>query len=268
MSRITSCLEALQQQGRKALVPYITAGDPVPELTLPLLQTLVEQGADIIEIGVPFSDPMADGPVIQAASERALAGGTRLSHVLEMVAEFRQQNEQTPIVLMGYLNPFEVMGYQAFAQAAQAAGVDGVLVVDMPPEEAAEWVDELVTREMDPIFLLAPTTSLERVAQISAYARGYLYYVSLKGVTGSKALDVEGVSQRVAEIQGQCQLPVMVGFGIHDATSAQQVAQVADGVVIGSALVQRIADQAGDSARLQSEVAQFMSDVRAALDQC
>ncbi len=237
MSRISQCFTALQTQNRKALIPFITAGDPQADLSVDLMHCLVKAGANIIELGVPFSDPMADGPVIQRASERALAHHVSLTSVLEMVKTFRQQDTQTPVILMGYLNPIEVMGYQIFAQAAQAAGVDGVLTVDLPPEEGYEFTQLLREQDVDSIFLIAPTSSVQRIQSICAQASGFVYYVSLKGVTGSQALDVEAVAQKLATVRQHTNLPIGVGFGIRDADSAAAVAKIADAVVVGSALV-------------------------------
>lgn len=224
--------------GRAALVPYLCAGDPNAETTLAVMHALVDNGADIIELGMPFSDPMADGPVIQHASERALAAGMNLRGVLAIVQQFRQLNTTTPIVLMGYANPVEAMGRETFAQAAAEVGVDGVLIVDYPPEEYDDFSDMLVTRGIDPIFLLAPTSTDERIQQVARIASGYLYYVSLRGVTGASAsLDIEDVQRQVARIKQYVNIPVCVGFGISDAQSAQRIGSVADGVVIGSKLV-------------------------------
>ncbi len=240
MSRLDDCFAALRAEGRPALIPYVTAGDPAPEATVPLLHELVAAGADIIELGVPFSDPMADGPVIQLACERALAAGTSLRGVLAMVAEFRRQDSHTPLVLMGYLNPVEAMGAEAFAEAAAAAGVDGVLTVDLTVEEADALAPALRARNLDPVFLVAPTTAPERVAKIAEQGRGYLYYVSLKGVTGSANLDVDDVSRQLATIRAHSHLPVAVGFGIRTPELAAAVGRHADGVVVGSALVELI----------------------------
>jgi len=267
MSQITSCLQALHREGRKALIPYITAGDPRPDATLPLLHALVAAGADVIELGVPFSDPMADGPVIQKACERALAQGVSLHQVLEMVAQFRQDNQDTPVVLMGYLNPTEAMGYETFAKTASDVGVDGLLTVDLPPEEAQDLSRTLTTAGIDPIFLLAPTSSPERIKRVVALARGYVYYVSLKGVTGSATLDVAAVQQKVDVIRAYTDLPIGVGFGIKDAASAAAVSRVADAVVVGSALVSRIEAFAEDPARMQAEVTHLLSAMRQAMDQ-
>lgn len=267
MSRLTSCLQALHREGRKALIPYITAGDPRPDATVPLLHALVGAGADIIELGVPFSDPMADGPVIQKACERALAQGVCLHQVLDMVAQFRQDNQDTPIVLMGYLNPTEAMGYDNFAKAANTVGVDGLLTVDLPPEEAQDLAQVLTAAGIDPIFLLAPTSSPERIKRVVALARGCVYYVSLKGVTGSAALDVVAVQQKVDAIRAYTDLPIGVGFGIKDAASAAAVSRVADAVVVGSALVSRIEAFAEDPARMQTEVTHLLAAMRQAMDE-
>lgn len=266
MSRIAECFAALQEQGRKALVPYITAGDPNPQVTVPLMHAMVAAGADILELGVPFSDPMADGPVIQKACERALAGGTSLGDVLAMVAEFRQRDQNTPVVLMGYLNPIEIMGYQTFAQQAAAQGVDGVLTVDMPPEEAEPLVMACQEQGLDRIFLLAPTSSPERMEQICALGSGFVYYVSLKGVTGALTLDVDDVGQHVAMIRRHTPLPVGVGFGIRDAESASKVATIADAVVVGSALVKRIEQCQDKPEAIPEEIGALLRAMREAID--
>lgn len=240
MSRIQSTFSRLAREGRKALIPFVTAGDPDAALTVPLMQALVAAGADIIELGVPFSDPMADGPTIQRASERALAKGMNLKRVLELVRSFRTTNTQTPVVLMGYANPIEAMGLQVFADQAASAGVDGVLVVDYPPEEALSFGEAMRSREMDPIFLLAPTSTDERINQVAEVASGYVYYVSLKGVTGSGKLDIDEVARRIPAIRQRTGLPVGVGFGIRDAATAGKIAGVADAVVIGSRIIEEI----------------------------
>ena len=266
MSRIRACLDTLKAEGRKALIPYVTAGDPEPAITVPLMHAMVAAGADIIELGVPFSDPMADGPVIQRAAERALEYHTSLHDVLAMVAEFRQQNNDTPVVLMGYLNPVEVMGYATFAQAAAEAGVDGVLTVDLPPEEAEELLAALQTRQLDPIFLLAPTTDDQRIEKICAAASGYVYYVAVKGVTGAGNLDVPAVAAKLEQIRAHTTLPVGVGFGIKDAASAAAVAAVADAVVVGSALVQKVEQGGGQHDRICNDIAGLLAQMRAAMD--
>lgn len=264
MSRIGRTFSKLQVQGRKALIPFITAGDPAPQSTVPLMHALVVGGADILELGVPFSDPMADGPVIQRSSERALKHGVSLKDVLSMVAEFRRTDANTPVVLMGYANPIEAMGLDAFCAAAGAAGVDGVLTVDYPPEEAGEFSARCAAAGIDNIYLLAPTTPPARVEAIVAQARGFVYYVSLKGVTGAAHLDLDEVAARVAAIRARARLPVGVGFGIRDAKTARQVAAVADAVVIGSRIVQEI-EQSAPAAML-ANVQGFVAGVRAALD--
>ncbi|MDQ7014789.1 MAG: tryptophan synthase subunit alpha [Gammaproteobacteria bacterium] len=266
MSRIERRFSALKAEGRKALIPFVTAGDPTPTTTVPLMHELVKAGASVLELGVPFSDPMADGPVIQLACERALEHGTSLNDVLAMVAEFRQQDQQTPVVLMGYLNPVEVMGYETFANAAAKAGVDGVLTVDLPPEEGAELSAAFKAVGIDLIYLIAPTTSLARAQRICAQASGFVYYVSLKGVTGSASLDVSAVEQRLNAIRTVSDLPLGVGFGISDAPMAAKMAAIADGVVVGSALVKRIADNRDDPQALLSQAADLIAGMRKAMD--
>ena len=266
MSRISQCFAALKAQNKKALIPYITAGDPDPGDTVTLAHALVEAGANIIELGVPFSDPMADGPVIQRASERALAHHVSLHQVLDMVREFRQQDNDTPVVLMGYLNPVEVMGYDEFAKAAAEAGVDGVLTVDMPPEEADTFIEALTGQNVDPIFLLAPTTNEERIKKICNAARGYVYYVSLKGVTGAATLNVESVAEKLNQIRQHTDLPIGVGFGIKDASSAAAIAGIADAVVVGSALIQAIEKNIAYRAKMIKQVSALVSSMREAMD--
>lgn len=263
MNRLAPRFAALREQSRKALIPFITAGDPKLASTVPLMHALVEAGADVIELGVPFSDPMADGPVIQRASERALEHGTSLHDVLAMVSEFRRQDNDTPVVLMGYLNPVENFGYEAFAKAAQSAGVDGLLTVDLPPEEAEEAAPLLRRHGIAPIFLLAPTSTDERMASIARHAEGFVYYVSLKGVTGSSNLDVQGVADKLAQIRRHTDLPIGVGFGIKDAATAAAVAQVSDAVIVGSSLVRLIEEQ-GEQA--QAPVAALLAEMRRAMD--
>ncbi len=266
MSRIKGRFEALRSTGRKALIPYITAGDPEPHVTVPLLHALVDAGADILELGVPFSDPMADGPVIQAAHERALKHHVNLKQVLDMVRSFRTKDDATPVVLMGYLNPFEIMGYEVFAKAAQAAGVDGVLTVDLPPEEAADFSVALRAVDIAPIFLLAPNSTATRIARIAAAASGFVYYVSLKGVTGAASLDVDAVARKLDEIRAFTSLPLGVGFGIKDADSAARVAGVADAVVVGSAIVRKLGELAGQPERLLAEIPAVVAQMRKAMD--
>lgn len=267
MSRINDTFTRLKREGRKALIPYVTAGDPQPNVTVPLMHAMVEAGADIIELGIPFSDPMADGPVIQAACERALMHNVSLRDVLAMVQQFRERNQSTPVVLMGYLNPVEAMGYDKFAATASKAGIDGVLTVDMPPEEAADLVAALDLVGLDPIFLLAPTSNDERIAKVTAAASGFVYYVSLKGVTGAANLDVTAVAGKLEQIRRHTDLPIGVGFGIRDAASAAQVAKIADAVVVGSAIVKRIADLAQTPERINAEVSAVLHAMRQAMDQ-
>ncbi len=267
MSRISETFSALQGQDKKALIPFITAGDPQPEFTVPLMHELVAAGASIIELGVPFSDPMADGPVIQAADERALKHHVSLNDVLAMVEQFRQDDQHTPIVLMGYLNPIEIMGYAAFAAHAQKVGVDGVLVVDMPPEESIEFTDLMKGHGINTIFLVSPTTDAERIDRINQAASGYLYYVSLKGVTGANTLDVDSVAEKLQEIRAVTDLPVGVGFGIKDGNTAQQVAKIADAVVVGSALVNQIAQHQDDQQSMNESVTSILRDMRNKMDE-
>ncbi len=266
MSRISGVFSALAEKQRTALIPYITAGDPEPEATVQLMHGLVEAGADIIELGVPFSDPMADGPVIQAACERALKHGVSLSNVLEMVAEFRTTNSNTPVVLMGYLNPIEIMGYEAFAERAVTAGVDGVLMVDIPPEEATDVVALLHGHEIDTIFLAAPTTSPKRLDLIASVSSGFLYYVSIKGVTGAASLDVGALTEKLTLIKQHTKLPVGVGFGISTAEDAGEVAKVADAVVVGSALVKFIAEDPTDIKSIKSSMQELLSSMRESIN--
>jgi tryptophan synthase alpha chain len=263
-ARIDSTFAALKSARRTALIPFITAGDPSKEATVPIMHALVDAGADVIELGVPFSDPMADGPVIQRSSERALAKGVSLRDVLKMTSEFRASNTTTPVVFMGYANPIEAMGHEPFVDAAKAAGVDGVLVVDYPPEEAGPFAKLLTDNGLAPIFLLSPTTPEARIAAVGRLARGYVYYVSLKGVTGAGNLDAGDVAAKLAAIRRHVPVPVGVGFGIRDGASARAIAAVSDAVVIGSALVQSIAD-AGEQAGPQAARA-WLSDIRTALD--
>lgn len=266
--RIQQTLGQLKAQGRKALIPYMTAGDPDPSATVALMHALVEGGADVIELGVPFSDPMADGPVIQKASERALARGVGLTQVLSWVAAFRADDAHTPVVLMGYANPIERydlrQGEGAFVRDAAAAGVDGVLVVDYPPEECDVFAQRLHAAGMDPIFLLAPTSTEARMREVGRIATGYVYYVSLKGVTGAGNIDTDAVAQALPRIRRHVNVPVGVGFGIRDGQTARAVADVADAVVIGSRLVQILESAPSDNAARAAR--DFMADIRAALD--
>ena len=268
MSRIPATFAALKAAGRTALIPYITAGDPHLDATPQIMQALVDGGADIIELGVPFSDPMADGPVIQKASERALARGVGAVQVLDMVRSFRQTNDTTPVVLMGYANPVERYdqshGAGGFIRDAALAGVDGLLVVDYPPEECEEFADALKAAGLDLIFLLAPTSTDERMAQVGRIASGYVYYVSLKGVTGAGHLDTEAVARMLPRIRAHVNVPVGVGFGIRDAATAKAVGAVSDAVVIGSRLIQILETQTRDNAPEAARA--FMGEIRAALD--
>lgn len=266
MSRIERRFESLRGAGRKAVIPFLTAGDPAPERTVALMHAMVRGGADLIELGVPFSDPMADGPVIQRASERALRHGTRLTDVLEMVRAFRRDDPDTPVILMGYLNPIEAMGYPRFVDAALAAGVDGVLTVDLPPEEAGEFLEAVAERELDPIFLVAPTTDDARMDVVCGAARGFVYYVALKGVTGAANLDYAAVAEKVTQVRRHTGLPVGVGFGIKDADSARRMAAAADAVIVGSAVVSRIEANPDDPAALERELEAFMTTLREAVD--
>jgi len=276
--RLAATFERLGSAGRTALIPYIAAGDPSLASTPALMHALVGAGADVIELGVPFSDPMADGPVIQRAAERAIARGAGLRQVFDMVRSFRQKDAQTPVVLMGYANPIEHMGQAAFASAAAQAGVDGVLVVDYPPEETVEFAAELARVRVDPIFLLAPTSTEDRIRKIAEAARGYVYYVSLKGVTGAGHLDVDDVARQLARIRKHVTIPVGVGFGIRDAQSASRVAGCADAVVIGSKLIETMetavaqaqqagADEEGAAGKAIEAAAAWLAEIRQALPQ-
>ena len=264
MSRIKTCLDALHAAGRKALIPYVTSGDPFADATPEIMHALAAGGADVIELGVPFSDPMADGPVIQQAGERALARGITLARVLAMVRVFRQDDQTTPVVLMGYANPVERYGVDRFVADAATAGVDGVLVVDYPPEECEDFAAALKGAGLDPIFLLAPTSTEARMAMVGRIASGYVYYVSLKGVTGAGHLDTEAVAAMLPRIRAHVPLPLGVGFGIRDAATAQAVARVADAVVIGSRLVQILQNEPRE--RVAEAARAFMAEIRAALD--
>ncbi|HET7176322.1 MAG TPA: tryptophan synthase subunit alpha [Gammaproteobacteria bacterium] len=266
MSRIAARFTELKRAGRTALVPYLTAGDPGKQATVPLMHAMVAAGADALELGVPFSDPSADGPVIQAACERALAAGTTLKDVLAMVREFRTRDDVTPVILMGYLNPMEAMGAETFVAAAAEAGVDGVLTVDMPPEEAEPLAGLLRAEGMDPIFLLAPTTDAARIRRISETASGFIYYVSFKGVTGAARLDVAEVRERLALVRRSTTLPVGVGFGIRDAASAAALAGTADAIIVGSAIVSRIAEHRDDPTRAAAVLGAFVGELRSAVD--
>ncbi len=265
MSRIQATFEKLKKNSRRALIPFFTAGDPSPELTVPLMHAMVASGADVIELGVPFSDPMADGPTIQRASERALKKGVTLRSVLQSVAEFRKQDDATPVVLMGYGNPVEAMGWDVFAARCAQVGVDGVLTVDFPPEESHEAFLHLQGCGIDPIFLLAPTTEDARVAQVARLARGYVYYVSLKGVTGAGNLDLTAIEEKIPHLRKHIKLPIGVGFGIRDAATAKAVAGLCDGVVVGSRIVQEIENS--DEQNVIANVSALIGELRVAIDQ-
>lgn len=264
MNRITAKLEALKAEGRKALVTYVVNGDPTPDTTLAVMHEMVAKGADIIEVGVPFSDPMAEGPTIQRGHERALSHGVSLQGTLAVVEAFRKTNQTTPIILMGYANPVERMGYKTFATNASQASVDGLLTVDLPPEEATELEAELKAVNIDNIFLIAPTTAKERIAQITASASGFIYYVSIKGVTGAGHLDTASVAENVANIRATTGLPVMVGFGIKDGATAKAASQEADGAVVGSALVALMAE--GSVTEIAARVGAKVAEIRQGLD--
>jgi len=264
-NRIDQCFQSLAGQRRAALIPFITAGDPQPGWTVGIMHSLVESGADVLELGVPFSDPAADGPVIQAASERAIAHGVSLGTVLQMVRDFRQNDTDTPVVLMGYLNPLERYGHAEFARDAAQAGVDGILMVDCPPEEMQLLRSELDEHDIYPICLVAPTTTPERMSRIAAQARGYIYYVSFKGITGANRLEQSSLRQPVEELRAHCDLPLAVGFGIKGPESAAAVANLADGVVIGSALIEQLADST-DEQQACVRAADFLAPIREAMD--
>jgi len=270
VSRLQACFARLQAEHRKALIPYIMTGDPHPDVTVPLMHAMVKAGANIIELGAPFSDPMADGPVIQAAAERALEFHITLDDVFKTVREFRKLDDVTPIIMMGYLNLIEVAGYVSFARNASAAGIDGVITVDMPPEEAQEYISALVDENLDPVFLIAPTSTDERIGKIGAVASGFVYYVSLKGVTGAANLDVDSVRQKVQTIRRQIDLPIGVGFGISDAQTAARVSACSDAVVVGSAIVKRMAahqqHSPGQNELVIKDVSELLGSMREAMD--
>lgn len=264
MSRIAGVFHALQAKGRKALIPYLTAGDPFADATVDIMLSMAEAGADVIELGVPFSDPMADGPVIQRAAERALAKGVGMTQVLEYVRVFRTKNDRTPIVLMGYANPVERYGIARFVADAKAAGVDGVLVVDYPPEECEGFAATLREADLDPIFLLAPTSTEQRMKDVGRVASGYVYYVSLKGVTGAGHLDTSAVADMIPRIKTHVKMPVGVGFGIRDAQTAKAIGAVSDAVVIGTAIVKLLESQSREN--VTTAGGRFIADIRQALD--
>ncbi|MDR4518767.1 MAG: tryptophan synthase subunit alpha [Nitrosomonas sp.] len=264
MNRIAQTFAVLQSNRKKALIPFITAGDPDPALTVDLMHCLVESGSDIIELGVPFSDPMADGPTIQRSSERALKHHVGLNNVIELVSEFRRRNTQTPVVLMGYANPVEAMGYERFAVKAKDAGIDGVLTVDYPPEECEDWVKCLEQQGIDAIFLLSPTTSQSRIQQVARLAKGYIYYVSLKGVTGASHLDLKNVESMLAKLRASVSIPIGVGFGIRDGSTASAVAGLADAVVIGSRIIEEI--EHSSQSEVLDNVGRLVASMREAID--
>ena len=265
MSRIQKTFADLQSKKKKALITFITAGDPAPELTVPLLHALVESGADILELGVPFSDPMAEGPVIQRANERALKFNVGMRDVLGYVREFRKTDQHTPVVLMGYANPIERMGVDRFVTESKAAGADGAIVVDYPPEEASEFAQKLKAQDMDLIFLLAPTSTEQRIKQVAQISSGFSYYVSLRGVTGAGHIDTAEVASRLEAIREHVKLPIGVGFGIRDGATAKAVASVSDAVVIGSRIIQELENTPKDKA--VAAVSDFLSGIRAAIDE-
>jgi len=267
VSRLTATFESLKATNTTALVPYIMCGDPDFGTTVKLMHEMVKSGVNIIELGVPFSDPMADGPVIQAAAERVLVNHVSLNDVIDVVAKFRETDTETPVVLMGYLNPIEVMGYAEFAEKASAAGVDGALTVDIPPEEGLEYTQVLKAKGIDPIYLLAPTSDDSRIASIAEVAGGFVYYVSLKGVTGAASLDINSVVEKLGQIRKQITLPVGVGFGISDAETAAKISEVADAVVVGSAIVKRMAEFGHEPEKMIASVTELTSSMRAAMDQ-
>lgn len=265
MSRISITFDQLRRQRRKALIPFITAGDPEPAMMVPLMHQLVKAGADIIELGVPFSDPMADGPTIQRSSERALKLQVSLKDVLAMAQEFRERDHSTPIVLMGYANPIEAMGGEIFAERANAAGIDGVLTVDYPPEESRQWVALLARQQIDPIFLVSPTTPQARIEQVAEMAKGYVYYVSLRGVTGAPRLDLDEVARKLAQLRTFISIPIGVGFGIRDNATAKAIAGIADAVVVGSRIVEEIERSPRD--QLLTNVSRLVTSLRGAMDE-
>ncbi len=264
MNRIATRFATLKSQNKKALIPFITAGDPDPSLTAPLMHEMVRSGVDIIELGVPFSDPMADGPTIQRSSERALKHNVSLNDVFAMVSEFRIMDSNTPVVLMGYANPIEAMGYESFAAKAKASGVDGVLTVDYPPEESDAWVAELKKHDMDAIFLMSPTTLQSRMQHVARLAQGFVYYVSLKGVTGSSNLDLTEVAEMMARLRENISIPIGVGFGIRDGATAKAVSEFSDAVVVGSRIIEEI--EQSPKADILSNVGKLLSALRHAID--
>lgn len=267
MSRIAATFETLKSSNKTALVPYIMCGDPDFGTTVKLMHAMVESGVNMIELGVPFSDPMADGPVIQAAAERVLVNHVSLTDVIDVVAKFRETDTETPVILMGYLNPIEVMGYAKFAEKASAAGVDGALTVDIPPEEGAEYTALLKAKGIDPIYLLAPTSDDSRIASIAEVAGGFVYYVSLKGVTGAATLDIDSVVEKLEQIRKQITIPVGVGFGISDAETAAKLSKVSEAIIVGSAIVKRMQEHGDNPDKLIASVTELTSSMREAMDQ-
>lgn len=272
MTRIETAFESLKQQNKKALIPYVMAGDPSPDSFVGLMHDLVSHGANMIEVGLPFSDPMADGPTVALAGERALAGGTSTHQALQMVKKFRETDSTTPVILMGYLNPIEIIGYEEFIRLCDDSGVDGVLVVDLPPAESGDFVQRLAEHNMNKIFLLSPTTLPERRKQVMTHCGGYIYYVSLKGVTGSASLDTAAVGEQVQAIKKETDLPICVGFGIRDGQSAAAIGEYADGVIVGSELVKNFTGLDSNSsqeeiAAAQAKIMEKMDELRQALDQ-
>jgi len=265
INRIDLRFQALDKRGRAALIPFLTAGDPSPDWMVAMMHRLVEEGADLLELGVPFSDPTADGPVIQEASERAIARHVGISQILEIVRAFRAKDDRTPIILKCYLNPLERFGYEQFATVASDSGVDGVLLVDCPPEEMRELRPQLDQAGIYPICLVAPTTTPERKRMVASFARGFVYYVSFKGITGANRLDADALQEPLAELRKATDLPLVVGFGVKDPESAAAVARVAQGVVIGSALVSLLADAANEQEALE-RISDFLAPVRQAMD--
>ncbi len=265
MSRIAATFDTLKQNNKKALIPFITAGDPEPAMTVLLMHELVSVGADIIELGVPFSDPMADGPTIQRSYERALKHNVSLENVLEMVAEFRKKDTGTPVILMGYANPVESIGYQKFSARAKECGVDGVLVVDYPPEECKEWLESLQLNRIDAIFLLSPTTPETRIKQVAKRAQGFVYYVSLKGVTGAAHFDLNEVANKLASLRLYISIPIGVGFGIHDSETVRAVSELSDAVVVGSRIIKEI--EKSSKEEILMNVSSLVKSLRSAIDE-
>ena len=267
MARLSARLNEIKESGQKALVAYLVAGDPNPKITVPLMHQMVDAGVDVVELGMPFSDPEAEGPIIQLAHERALTHKISLTRCLDMVREFRKDNSVTPVVLMGYLNPIESMGYNEFAEAAALAGVDGTIIVNFPPEEAGEFGDRLAEREVETVYLLSPTTTDERARKICGASRGFVYYVSLKGTTGAATLDLADVAEKMSRFRAFSDLPILVGFGIKDGASAKAIGELSDGAVVGSAIVKIMGDNADNPKLLEECVQALIRELRSALDE-